>query len=296
MGYRSTSRRHRRREWLARAGAAGPERTHATPAAVRTSPERAGWNFAATPLRAAAGPVHVQPAKAAESARRENDLEPGTKQTGTIGAVIGGVLGGLAGALIGGLVGGIPGAILGGLGGALVGGAIGSQIGSSPTLSKSNDSYSDNATESRKNIRFDVGLPSGARAGDYALVNWVKGHMKEGGGGFFKVQMYGSNVDANFPSFQVDSMDADPVYWSDAAGRWNYTSTANGFYATDSPGPALATEHGAEYALKFQMGLYKLADVPTTTSGTIAATPLAMVPWDYSVKVDATGGFTHPSI
>jgi hypothetical protein len=91
-------------------------------------------------------------------------------------------------------------------------------------------------------------------------------------------------------------MDADPVYWSDAGGRWNYASTPHGFYATDSPGPARSSQHGAEFALQFQMGLYRLADLPATTTGTIGATPLAMVPWQYSVKVDAAGRFTHPAL
>jgi hypothetical protein len=105
--------------------------------------------------------------------------------------------------------------------------------------------------------------------------------------------MYGSLVDFNFPSWQVDSVDPDPVYWSDASGRWNYNVTADGFNATDDPGPALTSEHGAVYAVNFAIGLYKLSDLPTATTGTISATPIDEKPWQYSVVVDAAGAFSH---
>ena len=147
-----------------------------------------------------------------------------------------------------------------------------------------------------KAIRFDVTIPTGVTAGDYALVNMVKGSMKDGAGKFFKAQMYGKTVDANYADWVVDLMDEDPVYWSNSSGRWNFNSTPTGFFATDNPGPALNTETGAIYALKFKMGLYKLSDVPTKTTGTISATPLAEYPWQYSVVVDKSGKFTHPAI
>ncbi len=173
----------------------------------------------------------------------------------------------------------------------------GSAAAASPTLSASGDDYSaDTATESHKKIKFTVGVPSGQDVKDYGLVNWVKGSMKDGSGKFFKWTMYGNSVDANNSDFKVDSLDADPLYWSDASARWNYTATSGGFFATDDPGPALKTETGAVYALKFSMRLYKLADVPTTTSGTIAATALQSVDWQYSVKVSSTGAFSHPAL
>jgi uncharacterized protein YcfJ len=256
-----------------------------------------GWNFATIPVnRFQAG---APPAKVAESPREDEDLEPGFKRTSTAGAIVGGLLGGAVGAGLGLLLGGgLGGAILGGIAGAALGGYIGNRVTSSSSLSlaASNDSYTDTATESRKEIRFDVGIPTGSNAGDYALVNWVKGYMKDGSGTYFKAKMYGSDVDANYADYQVDSVDADPVYWSDTTGRWNYNPTSSGFYATDNPGPALSSEQGAEYALNFKMRLYRLADIPTTTSGTISSTPLATVPWQYSVKVDSSGVFSHPSI
>jgi hypothetical protein len=120
--------------------------------------------------------------------------------------------------------------------------------------------------------------------------------MKDGAGNYFKAVMYGSTVDANYSSWQVDSVDPDPVYWSETGSRWNYTVVPGGFYATDDPGPALNTEHGAVYALNFKIGLYKLSDLPATTSGTISAASIAEKPWEYSVVVDSAGAFTHPAL
>jgi hypothetical protein len=165
-----------------------------------------------------------------------------------------------------------------------------------PTLAASNDSYNDTASESHKKIRFDVTVPSGLTARDYALVNKVKGFFKDGAGKFFKVTMYEKTVDANYSDWMVDSVDKDPVYWSTAAARWNFTTTPTGFYATDNPGPALSTEKGAVYAEQYKMGLYKLSDLPAETTGTISATPLSEVPWQYSVVVGSDGKFTHPAI
>jgi hypothetical protein len=124
----------------------------------------------------------------------------------------------------------------------------------------------------------------------------VKGSMKNGDGKYFKATMYGKQVDANYADWLVDSRDEDPVYWSTDKARWNFRTTSTGFFATDDPGPALTSETGAIYALKFKMGLYKLSDLPATTTGTISATPLAEYPWQYSVVVDKSGKFSHPAI
>jgi hypothetical protein len=111
-------------------------------------------------------------------------------------------------------------------------------------------------------------------------------------------RQYGSLVPASYADWVVDSVDADPVYWSRPGSRWNYHPTATGFSAADSPGPALKTELGAVYALKFRMGLYRLADVPLVTTGNVgAAAPVDETFWDYSVRVDpVSGDFTHPAI
>lgn len=166
-----------------------------------------------------------------------------------------------------------------------------------PSLALENDTYTDSGNTSHKVIKFNVTVPSGLTARDYALVNKLKGHMKKADGTYWKVQMYGSLVDFNFTSEQVDSVDADPVYWSNSSGRWNYVTTSTGFYATDDPGPpGHAFSPGDEAAVKFKIGLYRLADVPTTTTGTISATPLQELPWQYSVKAAADGTLSHPAL
>jgi hypothetical protein len=167
-----------------------------------------------------------------------------------------------------------------------------------PSLSFSNDSYVDSGKTSHKVIHFDVTVPIPLDDHKIALVNNIQGHGKFAGGSFWKVKMYGSLVDANFPSMQVDSVDADPVYWSDATSRWNYNLTDTGFFATDDPGPpAYNFDPGDETKFKFKTGLYWLADLPLTTSGSISATPIEEKTWEYSVVADpTTGALTHPAI
>jgi hypothetical protein len=165
------------------------------------------------------------------------------------------------------------------------------------TVSLSGDSYADSGSESHKAIQYNVAIPSGARATDYALVQLVTGFAKSGDGTFKRAMLYGSLSDINFSSWVVDSVDADPVYWSSSTARWNYSTTAGGFSASDDPGPARSADRGAIFALKFRMGVYRIADVPSTTSGTISATALDEKPWQYSVVVNSTtGAFTHPTL
>lgn len=165
------------------------------------------------------------------------------------------------------------------------------------TFTTSGDTYTDTADKSRKHIKFDVKVPKGLNRDDYVLVNWLKGHMKKDATHYFQVEIYGVWGDANWPAFQVDSVDTDPIYWSDAANRRNYTAEGtDGFSATDDPGPALNTETGAEYDMHFKMEVYRLSDVPATTTGTLGGAESKVIAthyWDYKVNVDAAGAFTH---
>jgi len=167
-----------------------------------------------------------------------------------------------------------------------------------PTLSLGNNSYVDSGNTSHKTIQFKVAVPGGLSAADFALVNKLQGSMKKADGTFHKVQMYGSTVDFNFASEQVDSVDPDPIYWSSATARWNYTTVPGGFQATDDPGPpGYSFAKGDVAAVKFKIGLYRLAGVPTTTTGSISATPLSELPWQYSVVANATtGALSHPTL
>jgi hypothetical protein len=167
-----------------------------------------------------------------------------------------------------------------------------------PTLALSGvGSYVD-GTESHEKITYTVNVPAGQTPGDYCLVQEMKGSAKTGSGSYFKIPLYGSpSKDWNLPDWGVDSIDADPIYWSNSSGRWNYTLSGQKFTATDDPGPALDSEKGAVYAIKFRVAVYKTADVPTTTTGAVGATAVSpMEFWDYSVKVGTDGKFTHPAI
>lgn len=178
------------------------------------------------------------------------------------------------------------------------GGGSSTTATATPTLAASNDRYVDTTTTSEKTIRFDATIPSGLNKRDYALVNMVKGSATRSAGTYIQAMVYGSLAAINFPSWQVDSVDADPVYWSDTTGRWNYNNTSTGFWADDSPGlPGHVIDLGDTWAVNFKMGLYKLADVPTTTTGTISATPITEIPWQFSVARDATTGvISHPAL
>jgi len=165
----------------------------------------------------------------------------------------------------------------------------------SASLALTGNTYTDSAAESHKNIKFNATWSGGAKE-DYLIVQWLKGYSKNSDGTPRKVQMYGSDVDFDFADWQIDSVDADPAYWSDASGRWNYTVDGpNKFSATDDPGPVKASQGvGREAKVDFKTAVYKAADVPTTTTGTIAATPLSSFqPWAYHARVEAGGKFTH---
>jgi|GEM_PF-1296558 len=166
---------------------------------------------------------------------------------------------------------------------------------SKPTMSVSGDSYTDgDDCKSEKLIKFTVTVPSGQSKTDWALVNWLQGEAKNADGSFRKVTMYGKTVDYNFPSMQVDSVDTDPIYWSTDASRWNYNVTDDKFWATDSPGPTDKKYHGITYDLKFKMGLYKVADLPATTSGDVgSAKPVAEYPWNFKVSGCTDGKVSH---
>jgi hypothetical protein len=166
-----------------------------------------------------------------------------------------------------------------------------------PKLSLSGiDSYSDNGASHEK-ITYTVDVPTGANVKDYCLVQWTKGYAKKGDGKFFKSTDYGATRDWNYADWVIDSVDPDPIYWSNSASRWNYNVSGNQFAATDDPGPALSSEKGAIYAAQFKVAVYETAKVPLTTTGTISTTPVtAYEYWNYSVNVGTDGKFTHPKI
>lgn len=166
------------------------------------------------------------------------------------------------------------------------------------SFEKSDDSYVDTATDCRKKIKFTFAVNSVELASDEkkcVMVNWIQGTAKNKDGSFRKVKMFGSIIDYNFPTMRIDSLDADPVYWSNATARWNYKPEGNGFFATDSPGPTTWVD-GIDYDLKFKMCLHCIDDVATTSdaAGSGVKNPLKCIDWVFKAKFDAASGtFTH---
>lgn len=166
------------------------------------------------------------------------------------------------------------------------------------SFEKSDDSYVDTPTDTRKNIKFTytvnyVEADSDARK--CVMVNWIQGTAKNKDGSFRKVKMFDKTVDYNFPTMRIDSLDKDPVYWSNSTARWNYQAEGTGFYATDSPGPQTWVD-GIDYDLKFKMCLYCIDDVSTTSdeTGSGVKNPLKCIDWVFKAKYDAASGtFTH---
>ncbi len=161
------------------------------------------------------------------------------------------------------------------------------------SLTLSNDKYVDTAASSKKNIKFNVKWKDGAKE-DYVIVNWLKGSIKDPKGKPYKVRMYGSLVDFDFGAWQVDSVDADPVYWSAGGVRWKYNvDGADAFHATDSPGPPSFAK-GTKADVEFKTGVYKDADVPSTTKGSLSATPFgSLEPWTYKMEALGGGKYSH---
>lgn len=161
------------------------------------------------------------------------------------------------------------------------------------------DKYIDKDGESHKRIKFKFKVKKGADPKKCVLVNWEKGFFKNGDGTYFRETQQGNaGTPINYPKWQVDTVDTDPIYWSQPGSRWNYVSEGDDTYsATDDPGPALSTEHGAEYAMQFRMCIYCIDDVPEKkTDHVITSKAIKCIDWEYSVKVGKDGTFTHPKL
>lgn len=164
------------------------------------------------------------------------------------------------------------------------------------SFTSSNDSYTDTDTDTRKNIKFTYKVKSGSDPKKCVMVNWIQGTAKNKDGTFRKVKMFDETMDYNFPTMRIDSLDKDPVYWSNSSARWNYQlDETDTYYATDSPGPQV-WEDGIDYDLKFKMCLYCIDDVSTTSdeSGSGVKNSLKCIDWVFKAKFDAAAKkFTH---
>lgn len=131
----------------------------------------------------------------------------------------------------------------------------------------------------------------------YAIVQFVKGcffeSVKKPDGGVEKsfgvsIEHFGVRKYFCFPEWVIDSIDADPAYYSDSEfGRhyfykWNSSGSYSGktekfygekkpllpvLYITDVFGRAFLADFGASnVSLEFKTCIYRAKDVPTTTS------------------------------
>jgi len=159
------------------------------------------------------------------------------------------------------------------------------------------NSYTDGANTSQKVIQFNVSIPRGLNLRDYALVQFVKGQiLRMPGPANPNARMYGVLVPLNFPNWQVDSVDPDPIYWSEPGTRWDYNTNGRTFSATDDVGRDNHVFNPGDSAdLDFKIGVYRISDLPATTTGNIGgAQPIVMRRWSFSVARDLAGNITHP--
>lgn len=162
-----------------------------------------------------------------------------------------------------------------------------------PTLTLSNNSFIDTGGTSRKPIQFDVTVPPGLNATDFAIVNKIKGQaVRNARGDAHYVTMDQILVPYYFTNWRVDSPDHDPIYASLGTSRWNYTPTSTGFTTSDDPGPARSNEPNSFWDLCFKTELHRLSSVPPDYSAPLPA-PLDTKHWTYYVRVDQAGRFSH---
>jgi hypothetical protein len=164
------------------------------------------------------------------------------------------------------------------------------------SFTASGDTYTESAIDCRKNIKFTFKVKSGGDGHKCALVNWVQGTAKNKDGTFITAKLFDKTTDINFADSRIDSMDTDPVYWSNSTGRWNYKSGGTDtFFATDSPGPPTWVD-GMDFDLKFKMCLYCIDDVDAGSDekGSGVKNPLKCIDWVFKAKFDAAAGkFDH---
>lgn len=99
------------------------------------------------------------------------------------------------------------------------------------------------------------------------------------------IAILGEEKNFNFPNWEIDSPDKDPVVWSNPRSRWNYSREGeHTFSAYDAPSFQTPYEYAPSVsAAKFKTGLYCASQVPTTlTAASQLGAPLEEVEWEDS--------------
>lgn len=154
-----------------------------------------------------------------------------------------------------------------------------------------NSGWDESGDPIRKNVKFTFKAKCGTEK-NCCFVNFRKGYVKRiSDGAYGKVKHLGNVVDANFPNWTIDSVDADPVYWSDAASRWNFVKVSDGeYYTTDAP--SLSKGYKRDYS--FKMCIYNCKDVSSTATTLSFASALKCKSWDAKATFKMDGTITHP--
>jgi len=161
--------------------------------------------------------------------------------------------------------------------------------------------YTDSPTASTKEILhlFSPSPATDEAAEHFCFVQFLRGFMK-GPNGFFPLPRYGdtNGVAFNFSTWQIDSSDDDPAYYSPPHfGHTTYTN--NTYYVFDSPKPGYWAI-GVQCNVDFRIGLYCASQTPSTGASLQPSLglPFDEATWDFKVTVvsNSPGGlvFSHP--
>jgi hypothetical protein len=156
---------------------------------------------------------------------------------------------------------------------------------------------SDSWNEATKEVefRFKVTDDNPER---YALVNFIKGYGKwltKEDGRYGYTQMFGEVVDDNFPNWSIDSLDEDPVYWSNSSARWNYfTIGADTASAVDKPSAPI----GYQISADFKMCIYEIDSIPidgkSVNADILMRDAIECIDWEAKVTHNDDGTITYP--
>ena len=157
-------------------------------------------------------------------------------------------------------------------------------------LKKKYDYWNTSGDPIRKKVKFEFKAKCGTEK-NCCFVNFRKGYNKRiSDGKYAKVRHLGTVVDANFPDWTIDSVDADPVYWSNG-GRWNYVKVSEGvYYTTDAP----TVRKGYTRSYDFKMCIYNCKDVPSNATSLGFGKALKCIPWDAKATYKMDGTITYP--
>ncbi len=157
--------------------------------------------------------------------------------------------------------------------------------------------HSDMWAGSTKRVEFRFSVSKG-NPKDFCLVNFGKGFVKHlSTGNYPLVRHLGGLVPMDFPDWDYDTVDSDPVYWSNAQSRWNYNKVPGQpktYSAIDAPN----TPAGYQRSWEFKMCIFQTKDVPkdgrTMNAATLMNKAIQCIDWEAKVTHNSSGVITYP--